>query len=222
MEYIVEPIGVIRNNLKEKFGVPRQSCRVRTVSRIVFFDEYAEESAFRDIEGFNYLWILFDFSLAHREGWSPTVRPPRLGGNKKVGVFASRSPFRPNHIGLSSVKLLEVERKEGRVTLVVEGADIMDGTPILDIKPYLPSDSHTDAVGGYADGVVNHRLEVVFPEEYGREFTEEEREEIVGCLAEDPRPSYIEDSERVYGMRYGERNVKFTVSGEVLTVVGVD
>ena len=225
MNDVIRPIAHIHTDFKEKFGIPRQSGRVPSLTgRIVFLPEFRNPDALRGIEGFSHLWLIFDFSLSHREDWSPTVRPPRLGGNTRIGVFASRSPFRPNPIGLSSVRLLRVEHtdKEGDV-LVVGGADLLDGTPIYDIKPYLPfSDSHPDAVGGYADGVRDHHLEVVIPPDCLAAIPEEKREALVACLAEDPRPSYQEDPERVYSMRFADRDVHFTVRDATLTVRSVD
>ena len=225
MNDTIRPIAHIHTDFKEKFGIPRQSGRVPSlIGRIVFLPEFRNPDALRGIEGFSHLWLIFDFSLAHREEWSPTVRPPRLGGNTRIGVFASRSPFRPNPIGLSSVRLVEVEHteKEGDV-LVVSGADLLDGTPIFDIKPYIPfSDSHPDAVGGYADEVKDHRLSVEFPEEWLLKIPEEKRQALVDCLAEDPRPSYQDDPARIYSMRFAEFDVHFTVSNGNLTVTSVD
>lgn len=225
MNDVIRPIAHIHTDFQEKFGIPRQSGRVPALTgRIVFLPEFRNPDALRGIEGFSHLWLIFDFSLAHREEWSPTVRPPRLGGNTRIGVFASRSPFRPNPIGLSSVKLIRVEHtdKEGDV-LVVGGADLLDGTPIYDIKPYLPfSDSHPDAVGGYADGVRDHRLEVEIPPECLACIPADKREALAACLAEDPRPSYQEDPERMYSMRFAGLDVHFTVRGDTLTVRSVD
>ena len=222
--YVFTPIAYIRSDFKEKFGIPRQSGRAPSLeAEIVFYPEYRKEEALREIEGFSHLWLLFDFSLAHRDSWSPTVRPPRLGGNKRVGVFASRSPFRPNPIGLSCVRLLRVEKRadEGCV-LIVSGGDLLDGTPIFDIKPYLPfADCHTDAVGGYAHVWKDYRLEVVFPEQWLAIIPEEKQEGLKECLADDPRPSYQDDPERVYGMRFGDYEIKFTVTEYVLTVIQV-
>ena len=225
MNYTIRPIAHIRTDFKEKFGIPRQSGRVPSLlGRIVFLPEFRNPDAIRGIEGFSHLWLIFDFSLAHREEWSPTVRPPRLGGNTRIGVFASRSPFRPNSIGLSSVRLVEVEHTENEGdVLVVSGADLLDGTPIYDIKPYIPfSDSHPDAVGGYADEVKDHRLSVEFPEVCLAKVPEEKRQALTDCLAEDPRPSYQDDPTRVYSMRFADLDVHFTVSGGNLTVTSVD
>ncbi|MBQ4120992.1 MAG: tRNA (N6-threonylcarbamoyladenosine(37)-N6)-methyltransferase TrmO [Clostridia bacterium] len=221
--FTIYSIAHIRTDFKEKFGIPRQSGRVETLGKIVFAPEYRSPEALRGIERFSHLWLIFDFSLAHREGFSPTVRPPRLGGNTRVGVFASRSPFRPNAMGLSSVKLVAVEHSEkDGDCLIVSGADLLDGTPIYDIKPYLPfTDSHPDAVGGYADEHLDHRLEVVFPKELLERIPAEKRESAIGCLADDPRPSYQEDADRIYHMAFAENEISFTVCSNVLTVIDV-
>ena len=219
----IHPIAHIQTDFKEKFGIPRQSGRVPgLVGRIVFLPEYRAPEALREIEGFSHLWLLFDFSEAHREGWSPTVRPPRLGGNRRVGVFASRSPFRPNAIGLSSVKLCGVEHTEQGNVLVVEGADLLDGTPIYDIKPYLPfTDCHPDAVGGYADAEQGHRLQVLFPDALAAAFPQDKYAALLACLADDPRPSYQNNPARIYSMRFAEFDVRFTVDGDTLTVTEI-
>lgn len=224
-EQTVRPVAYIRTDFKEKFGIPRQSGRVPSlVGRIVFYPEFRNPDALRGIEGFSHLWLLFDFSEAHRDAWSPTVRPPRLGGNTRIGVFASRSPFRPNPIGLSSVRLLSVEhtKDEGDV-LLVAGADLLDGTPIYDIKPYLPfTDCHPDAVGGYADGVRDHRLNVDFPESLLAKIPEDKRAAICDCLAEDPRPSYQDLPERLYSMRFAAFDIHFFVRDNTVFVTAVD
>ncbi len=217
-------IAHIQNEFKDKFGIPRQSGRARTVSRVVFEPEFRSPEALREIEGFSHLWLIFDFSKAHREGWSPTVRPPRLGGNRRVGVFASRSPFRPNPIGLSCVKLVGVERgtKEGDI-LVVESADLLDGTPIFDIKPYLPfADCHPEAVGGYAEAFVEHRLFVEDENGLLNRLPEADRIAVADCIEDDPRPSYQEDETRIYRMRYGAFDVAFSVKGEKAVIVEVN
>lgn len=221
--FTVYPIAHIRTDFKEKFGIPRQSGRVETLGRIVFEPKYRSREALRGIEQFSHLWLIFDFSLAHREEFSPTVRPPRLGGNTRVGVFASRSPFRPNAMGLSSVRLIAVEHSETEGdTLVVAGADLLDGTPIYDVKPYLPfADSHPDALGGYADEHLDHRLEVCFPEELLQKIPADKRQSAIGCLAEDPRPSYQDDPARIYHMAFAENEIAFTVAGNTLTVISV-
>lgn len=222
-EFTVRPIATIETDFSEKFGIPRQSGRVAGArGRIVLLPEYRNPDALREIEGFSHLWLLFDFSLAHREGFTPTVRPPRLGGNRRVGVFASRSPFRPNPIGLSSVRLegVEITEHEGPV-LHVSGVDLLSGTPILDIKPYLPySDSHPDATAGYAAAGEGHRLTVSFCEGATPPLTEERLAVLRDCLAEDPRPSYQDEPDRIYHMRFAECDVSFTVSGKDLTVIG--
>lgn len=224
-EYIFKPIAHIRSDFKEKFGIPRQSGRAPALqAEIVFLPEYRKEEAFREIEGFSHLWILFDFSKAHQKEWSPTVRPPRLGGNKRVGVFASRSPFRPNPIGLSCVKLVKLKQSktEGPI-LVVSGADLLDGTPIFDVKPYLPfADSHPDASPGYAASGEFHALEVRFPASLLEQIPKDKQEGLMQCLADDPRPSYQEDPARVYGMRFGDAEIKFNVQDGILTVLSIE
>ena len=222
MDTIIRPIGYIRSDFGEKFGIPRQSGRAPSLTaRVVFYPPYANEDAFREIEGFSHLWILFDFSATRKEGWSPTVRPPRLGGNKRVGVFASRSPFRPNHIGLSCVKLLSVERGEAGIELLVSGADLLDGTPVFDIKPYLPlADCIENATGGYSEQGENHRLQVECSEALLSQIPQEKRAGLLECLAEDPRPSYQEEG-RIYGMRFANFDIKFVVEKGVLTVTDV-
>ena len=216
-------IARIYTDFREKFGIPRQSGLAKdTVGRIVFEPEYRVPEALRGIEEYSHLWLIWNFSEAEREGWSPTVRPPRLGGNKRMGVFATRSPFRPNAIGLSSVRLLSVEdTAEGKV-LVVAGADILNGTPIYDIKPYLAfTDSHPDAVCGFADEVRDYSLEVVIPEELKSGLSDEYIRALVSILSGDPRPQYKEDGDRIYGMIYGKYEVKFTVADGVLSVVEI-
>ena len=219
------PIAHIHNDYTAKFGIPRQSGLVEEVeSLIVFEPEYRNADALRGIAGYSHLWLLWVFSQAIRDGWSPTVLPPRLGGKTRMGVFATRSPFRPNPIGLSSVKLLGVDlhTKDGPV-LRVAGADLMDGTPILDIKPYLPyTDSHPDAVGGFADPVRDYHLEVVFPEALLAEVPQRLRKPVLGLLAQDPRPSYQNDPERLYGVAFGGYDFRFHVADGILTVCEVE
>ncbi len=222
-EHVIKPIAFIKSDFKEKFGIPRQSGRAPSLlSKIVFEPEYRDSNALRGIEGFSHLWIIFDFSLSHKNGWSPTVRPPRLGGNEHVGVFASRSPFRPNNLGLSSVKLVEIEKtKEFGDVLVVAGADLLDGTPVYDIKPYLPfTDCHVDAVGGYADGVKDYQLKVDFPENLKSLIPNQKIDGLIECLKDDPRPSYHEDG-REYGMSFSNYEIKFSVNGKTLSVIDV-
>lgn len=219
-------IARIHTDFKTKFGVPRQSGLVNELTgRIIFEPEYRNADALRGLEGFSHIWLLWDFSEAHREGegWSPTVRPPRLGGNKRMGVWATRSPFRPNHIGLSSVRLINISPNtpEGPV-LEVSGADLMDGTPIYDIKPYLPYvDSHPDARGGFAEDVKDYSLQVVFPENLLNIFPKTKQEAIVEVLKQDPRPQYHDDPTRKYGVAFAGYDVHFTVEKGVLTVFEV-
>ena len=224
MEKTITIIGHIENDFKEKFGIPRQSGKAKhTLSRIVFHPPYCAVEAFQELDGFSHLWLLFDFSQAKTDGFSPTVRPPRLGGNARVGVFASRSPFRPSSIGLSLVKIEKIERNTNGVSLLVSGADLLDGTPIFDVKPYLPyADYAENAVGGYADAHANDRLEVIFPPALLQKLPPEKQAGVLECLAEDPRPSYQDDPLREYGMRYGAYNVRFRVENGVLTVFAVD
>lgn len=217
-------IARIYTDFKDKFGIPRQSgIAADTVGKIVFEKEYRRPEALRGIEGYSHLWLLWEFSEAIREEWSPTVRPPRLGGNRRVGVFATRSPFRPNPIGLSSVKLVRVMHTDGEGdVLIVTGADILNGTPIYDIKPYLKyTDSHEDAVGGFADGVLEYSLEVSFPENLLAKIPEEKRSALISVLENDPRPSYKADGEREYGMTFSDFEVFFKVSDGILTVTNV-
>ena len=216
-------IARIYTDFKEKFGIPRQSGIVRTRGKIVFEEEYRRPEALRGIEGYSHLWLIWNFSLAEREDWSPTVRPPRLGGNTRVGVFATRSPFRPNPIGLSSVKLISVEKTKNEGTvLIVEGADILDGTPIYDIKPYLPyTDAHPDAIGGFAKEVEGYKIEVEIPKEYEEILNNEDRANLYDVLAHDPRPSYKDDPEYEYGMIYGRYEVFFRASSDKLTVTRI-
>lgn len=210
----IQPVATIHNDFTEKFGIPRQSGRAPDLlSEIVFEEEYRIPEALRGIGDFSHLWLIFDFSEAHREKWTPTVRPPRLGGNKRVGVFASRSPFRPNNLGLSCVKLVSVNPDRGSgITLTVSGADLLDGTPIYDIKPYLPyADSHPEAVGGFADQFKEHRLLVSDPENILSLLPEDKIAALKECIADDPRPSYQDDRERIYCMRYGNFEIRFRV-----------
>lgn len=218
-------IARMHSSFPSKFGIPRQSGLVEGLkSTIVFEPEYRNPDALRGMEGFSHLWLIWSFSKAVREDWSPTVRPPRLGGNTRMGVFATRSPFRPNAIGLSSVKLDGVELHPTLGPVIhVSGADLLDGTPIFDIKPYLPyTDSHPEALGGFTTGYQGYKLELDFPPALLEQVPEQDREGLMGVLAQDPRPSYQDDPERVYGMAFGTVDVKFTVKEGLLTVVGVD
>lgn len=214
-------IARIRTDFPTKFGIPRQSGLVEALrGTVVFEPEFRDPEALRGIEGFSHLWLIWQFSQAVRDSWSPTVRPPRLGGNARMGVFATRSPFRPNPVGLSCVRLEGVELHTGQgPVLKVSGADLMDGTPIFDIKPYLPYvDCIPGATGGFAAKGADRKLRVEFPEVWLRLVRPELREALMGILACDPRPPYQEDPERVYGMDFGGYNVRFCVSGEVLCV----
>lgn len=217
-------IARIRTDFPEKFGIPRQSGLAATRGMVVFEPEYRNADALRGLEGFSHIWLLWEFSEAVREGWSPTVRPPRLGGNTRMGVFATRSPFRPNPVGLSCVKLVSIRRDPQHGTVLdVEGADLMDATPIFDIKPYLPfADSHPEATGGFADPVREDHLTVELPEEMAAPFTPAQQETLRQVLAQDPRPSYQEDAARVYGMAFAGHTVRFRVAGETLTVCEVE
>ena len=219
-------VARIKTDFKSKFGIPRQSGLVEELrGKIVFEPEYRKPEALRGLEGFSHIWLLWDFSLAHREGesWSPTVRPPRLGGNQRMGVWATRSPFRPNNIGLSSVKILDIELHTAEGPIIwVSGADLMDDTPIYDIKPYLPfTDSHPDATGGFADelNTTLTPLEVRIPNEIAQHFTDSELAALRGALAADPRPHYQNDPDRVYGFRFADREIRFHVQGKILEVL---
>ena len=218
-------IARIRSDFPTKFGIPRQSGLVEDLrATVVFEPEYRNPDAPRGLEEFSHLWLIWQFSQAVRENWSPTVRPPRLGGNARMGVFATRSPFRPNPIGLSCVRLVGIEKDPelGHV-LVVAGADLMDGTPILDIKPYLPyADSHPEALGGFTGNVGGKVLEVDFPPELLERVPEDKREALIGVLSRNPRPSYQHDPERVYGMAFAGLEVRFSVDGDVLHVRAVE
>ena len=219
----LEYIARIHTDFPTKFGIPRQSGLVSTKGTIVFEPEYRKEEALKGLEEYSHLWLIWEFSQAVRKEWSPTVRPPRLGGNVRMGVFATRSPFRPNPIGLSSVRLESVEfsEKYGPV-LHVSGADLMDGTPIYDIKPYLAYvDSHPEAAGGFTDQIQDHKLKVEFPEELLKKIPVEKREALLAVLANDPRPGYQKDPERKYGMSFGSWDIHFKVDGEQLQVLEV-
>lgn len=215
-------IAHIETDFKTKFGIPRQSGLVDLEALIIFEPEYRNDDALRGIEDFSHLWLIWNFSKSEREEWSPTVRPPRLGGNKRVGVFATRSPFRPNPIGLSSVRLLGTVKTEKGAALRVSGADLMDGTPIYDIKPYLPyTDCHPDAKGGFADEKLKDFLEVDFPPELLKRIPESKQSALSELLSEDPRPHYINDSERIYGFKFADFEIKFKVENNLLTVTDV-
>lgn len=217
-------IARIHTDFPEKFGIPRQSGLARTHAQIVFEEEYRNPDAVRGIEQFSHLWLLWEFSEVKKENWNPTVRPPRLGGNKRVGVFATRSPFRPNPVGLSSVRLDKAEVTEQYGTVLhVTGADLMDGTPIFDIKPYLPYvDSHSDAVDGFAGKVKDYCLQVEIPHELEKKIPEAKRASLREVLSQDPRPSYQNDPDRVYGMAFAGMDVKFRAADGILNVIMIE
>ena len=224
----MEQINIIarmHSDFATKFGIPRQSGLVEELrSTIVFEPEYRNADALRGIEGFSHLWIIWQFSEAVRSGWSPTVRPPRLGGNTRMGVFATRSPFRPNNLGLSCVKLLGVEETAEFGTVIhVGGADLMDGTPIFDVKPYIPyADCQPEATGGFTDTAGEFILQVIFPDELLALLPAEKRQAAISVLSHDPRPSYQRKPDRVYGLTFAGYDIRFTVQEDILTVVGVE
>ena len=218
----MRPVARIRSDFPEKFGIPRQSGIVECLeAKIVFEPEFRVMDAVRGLEDFSHIWLIWEFSEAVRDTWSPTVRPPRLGGNVRMGVFATRSPFRPNPIGLSCVKLLKVEQDEALgLVLTVAGADLMDGTPIFDIKPYVPyADCHPEATGGFTTNVEMKPLTVDFPAELLEKVPQKNREALIGVLEQDPRPRYQNDPNRVYGLSFAGMEIKFTVSDQTLSVV---
>ena len=219
----MKTIAYIKTDFNEKFGIPRQSGLVKTKGKIIFEKEFRVKEAFSGLEEFSHIWILWKFSKAERENWSPTVRPPLLGGNKRKGVFATRSPFRPNAIGLSCVELLKIEyTKENGPVLYVSGADLLDGTPILDIKPYLPyADSFPDAKAGFTEDLEERKLEVIIKDENFYSLCENTQKEIKELLSLDPRPSYKGDGE-VFGMKYADCEIKFEVTNKILSVISVE
>ena len=217
-------IARMKSDFNTKFGIPRQSSLVPSlVSTIIFEPEFRNSDALRGLDDFSHLWIIWQFSEAVRSNWSPTVRPPRLGGNQRMGVFATRSPFRPNAIGLSSVKIVAIETTAQYGTVIhVAGADLMDGTPILDIKPYIPyTDCHADASGGFTERAGDFILKVQFPECLLVKVPEEKRQALIDVLSHDPRPSYQSDSDRVYGLNFAGRDIRFSIKDSVLTVLEV-
>ena len=223
-EMTLKVIAHIHTAFPTKFGIPRQSGLVDSLrGEVIFTPEYRNADAVRGLEDFSYIWLVWQFSGAVRDNWSPTVRPPRLGGNTRMGVFATRSPFRPNPLGLSSVKLEAIEhRPDVGPVLIVRGADLMDGTPIYDIKPYIPyADCHPDASEGFTGQTRMHLLQVEFPPTLMAQVPEADRDALTGVLASDPRPSYQHDPERVYGMEFAGLEVHFRVDSEVLTVTDV-
>ena len=221
----IKPIAHIRTEFPTKFGIPRQSGLIDSLeAKIIFTPEYRDKNALRGIDEFSHLWLIWHFSESDSNRWSPTVRPPRLGGNKRVGVFATRSPNRPNPIGLSSVKLLRVEDDvQFGPVLIVSGADMLDGTPIFDIKPYIPlSDIHTDAVGGFSDDKKGYCLDVILPNNLADKLPKEKLGTIVEILKSDPRPAYHNSPERIYGFRFADYEIKFSVENNTLTVVNIE
>ena len=215
----IEPIAHIRTDFKEKFGIPRQSGYVKgCLGKVVFEPKYRNPDALRGLEGFSHIWLIFDFSENHRDGWEPMVRPPVLGGNEKVGVFASRSPFRPNSLGLSSVRLVSIEDTDEGKVLIVDGADLLDGTPIYDIKPYnRRSDCHEDAVSGFVETASRPLLTVTDPGGILKDIPDDKRSVLISCLEMDPRPSYHDD-DRTYTMHFSDYDVSFTVTNGVLKI----
>jgi tRNA-Thr(GGU) m(6)t(6)A37 methyltransferase TsaA len=223
-EMLIRPIAHIHCDFKEKFGIPRQSGLIDSVrARIVFLPEYRNPDALRGLEGYSHLWLLWQFSEAVRSEWSPTVRPPRLGGNKRMGVFASRSPFRPNPIGLSSVKIVSIDLNTSKGPIIeVAGADLLDGTPIYDIKPYLAyTDSHPDAASGFALTSDAPKLDVEISEEILEKIPADLHQSVIDILAEDPRPGYQDDPSRIYTMQYATLEICFKVEGSTLTVTEI-
>lgn len=220
MDITMRPIGHLRTDLPEKFGVPRQSGLVEQLTgRIVFEPAFARQEAFRELEGFSHIWVLWHFSQCADAPWHPTVRPPRLGGNRRVGVFASRAPYRPNGIGLSCVRLVGIERGEGGVQLLVAGIDMVDGTPVLDIKPYIPlTDCRPQATQGYTEQTRTHQLQVQWLPCAQGVLSPQQEQALHGLLQTDPRPGYEEDGEKSYGLAFADKQVTFTVQNGVLTV----
>ena len=221
-------IARIKSDFPEKFGIPRQSGILKDLKSVICFEkEFRNPDALRGLEGFSHLWLLWIFSENIRDTWKPTVRPPRLGGNTRLGVFATRSSFRPNPIAMSCVKIEEIrDDKEYGPVIVVSGADLMDGTPIVDIKPYLPyADSVPEATGGFAEAVRFKKLDVDFAAEaqaaFDEKFPENKKAALVELLSEDPRPAYQKDADRVYGIRFADFEIKFQVQGDHLTVVAI-
>ena len=220
----IQVIARMRSDFPTKFGIPRQSGLVDSLrSTIVFEPEFRNTDALRGMEDFTHLWIIWQFSEAVRNGWSPTVRPPRLGGNARMGVFATRSPFRPNNLGLSCVKLIGLEQTKDLGTVIhVAGADLMDGTPIFDIKPYIPySDSYPEAAGGFTDHASDFLLKVNFPDNLLAQIPADKQEAMIGVLSHDPRPSYQKDPHRIYGLTFAGFDVRFQVKDSTLTVLEI-
>lgn len=220
----IQPIGCIYNDYKGKFGIPRQSgLSENMISKIVLDTEYQDINYLKGIEEFSHIWLIWYFSEVNKKNITPTVRPPKLGGNKRIGVFATRSPFRPNQLGLSCVRLIKTDfnQKEGNV-LYVAGADLMDSTPIIDIKPYLPyTDIRTDATNGFAFDDIQGPLEIHYDEEMIKRIPSDKVEGLLESLRQDPRPSYQDDSNRIYGMSFSEYEIKFKVYDNILTIVDI-
>lgn len=219
----IKPIGKIINDYDTKFGIPRQSCLENALkSTIIFYDDYNDISAFKELDNFNYIWLIWGFSENINKEKSLTVRPPRLGGNKRVGVFASRSPFRPNNLGLSSVKLERIIINNNKVSLEVSGADLMNGTPIYDIKPYIKiSDCHQDAISGFSDKMKDYKLDVIVSDNLLKVIDKDKQQGLIEILSQDPRPSYHEDG-RIYGFKFSVKEIKFKVENNTLTVLGIE
>lgn len=225
MKAEIQAIARMKSDFPTKFGIPRQSGLVEELrSTIVFEPDFRNSDALRGIEGYSHLWLIWQFSEAVRQDWSPTVRPPRLGGNTRMGVFATRSPFRPNSLGLSCVRLLEVEQTTNFGTVLhVGGADLMDGTPIFDIKPYIAyGDAHPEALGGFTDHAGDFLLHVTFPDNLLNRIPHDKRQALLGVLSHDPRPSYQRSSDRVYGLSFAGLNIRFRVDGENLFVLEIN
>lgn len=225
MKAEIQAIARMKSDFPTKFGIPRQSGLVEELrSTIVFEPDFRNSDALRGIEGYSHLWLIWQFSEAVRKDWSPTVRPPRLGGNTRMGVFATRSPFRPNSLGLSCVRLLEVEQTTNFGTVLhVGGADLMDGTPIFDIKPYIAyGDAHPEALGGFTDHAGDFLLHVTFPDNLLNRIPHDKRQALLGVLSHDPRPSYQRSSDRVYGLSFAGLNIRFRVDGENLFVLEIN
>lgn len=223
--FTLKPIAHIRSDFPEKFGIPRQSGLIEELKADILFEpDYRTPDALRGLEDYSHIWLIWGFSESVRDGWSSTVRPPRLGGNQRMGVFATRSPFRPNPLGLSCVRLTGMEHTSDRgVILHITGADLLDGTPIYDIKPYLPYvDSHPDALGGFGSLHKDYRLEVDCPPRCLKEIPAQHLDSLLAVLAQDPRPSYQSDPDRIYGMKYAGMNVRFYVDGDILHICKIE
>jgi tRNA-Thr(GGU) m(6)t(6)A37 methyltransferase TsaA len=220
----MKTIAIIKTDFPEKFGIPRQSGRIDALKgTVIFMPEYKSPDAVKGLEGFSHIWLLWKFDVPPKENFQATVRPPRLGGNTPMGVFATRSPFRPNPIGLSCVKLEKIEITKDGPVLHVSGVDMKNDTEILDIKPYIPyTDCREDAIGGFADSLRDYHLDVNFPEDLLTEIPPEKREALLAVLADDPRPSYQDDPDRLYGVSFAGFDIRFTVSGTTLTVRNVE